>query len=265
MTSHGDFATQRRAGEHVIKVLDVQHPAGARLVTATLDAGAEGMSGYLSALRSAGVQLPPELTMVSQHPLAVRHRWVSGPTLVECARTDPPRFVRAIAEILTWVQALAATDARLDTNLANFCLADGQLVLVDVLPPLIPSTRPEPANLFDVLFTALCFDTEVIHHALIGYAARALLRAPVMVGAQPRRQLASLAPSTPDTDVPFPTSWFHARTTLALRALAGDLAPAVTHEFFALTSVRVLRELPETGRAHRLQHVEQTLKELGLR
>lgn len=176
MNDQGDFAAHHRDGEHVIKVLDVQHPAGARFVAAALGAGRAGMETYLATLRAAGVALPPDLEVVSTEPMAIRHRWVTGPVLLDHACVDPSRFVGAVAEIAGWVDALADTDARLDTNLANFCLADERTVLVDVLPPLIPSRRPEPSNLFEVLFTALCFDTAMIRDALIGYAARALLR-----------------------------------------------------------------------------------------
>lgn len=51
---------------------------------------------------------------------------------------------------------------------------------------------------------------------------------------------------------------------MALRALRGHVAPDVVHEFFALTSVRVFRELPEAHRARRIRQVEQTTKELAL-
>jgi hypothetical protein len=265
LTGQGDFATHRRDGDHVIKVLDVQHPAGTRFVAAALDAGKTGMETYLSTLEAAGVALPPDLEVVSTTPLAVRHRWVTGPVLLDCASMKPPRFVGAVAEIGGWVHALAATDARLDTNLANFCLADGGAVLVDVLPPLIPSLRPQPSNLFEVLFTALCFDTAVIHDALIGYAARALLRSPAGVAVHRRDDLAShMSPAAEPATASFPASWFRARVALALRALAGVVSSTVAHEFFALTSVRVFRELPETGRAHRIQQVERTMKELAL-
>lgn len=265
MTGQGEFAAHHRDGDHVIKVLDAQHPAGARFVTAAQSVGETGMDTYLSALRAAGVTLPPDLAVVSVEPLAVRHRWVTGPVLLDCASGDLRRFVGAVAEIAQWVNVLAGTDARLDTNLANFCLADGQLVLVDVLPPLIPSVGPEPANLFEVLFTALCFDTPVIHDALIGYAARALLRSTVGV-ARHRDALASLVrPAAAEPiGASFPASWFRARAALALRALAGQLAPDVAHEFFALTSVQVFRQLPEAHRARRIQLVDQAMKELAL-
>jgi hypothetical protein len=154
----------------------------------------------------------------------------------------------------------------LDTNLANFCLAGDRVVLVDVLPPLIPSVRPEPSDLFDELFNALCFDTRVILDALIGYAARALLHSGASVAAGRREDLARQVPQEVAGPVKasFPASWFRARVVLALRALAGQVEPASIHDFFALTSVRAFRDLPETGRTHRIRQVDQTVKELVL-
>ncbi len=266
MTGYGDFAAHHRDGDHVIKVLDARHPAGTRFVSAAQAAGRTGMNIYLSTLRVAGVTLPRELAVVCVEPLAVRHRWVRGPVLLDCASVDPPRFVSAVAEISGWVNALAATDARLDTNLVNFCLAEGHVVLVDVLPPLIPSISPEPSDLFEVLFTALCFDTLVIHDALIGYAARALLRSAMRVATRQCDDLGRLVrPAGAESVVAsFPASWFRARVTLALRALAGGLAADVAHEFFALTSVRVFRELAEERRTHRIQQVDRAMTELAL-
>ncbi|MGH3626311.1 MAG: hypothetical protein ACRDRL_02530, partial [Sciscionella sp.] len=144
--------------------------------------------------------------------------------------------------------------------------AKDRVVLVDVLPPLIPSVRPEPSNLFEVLFNALCFDTTVILDALIGYAARALLHADVSVAAGQRDDLARQLPKefAEPVETSFPASWFQARVALALRALAGQAGPASVHDFFALTSVRTFRDLPEAERAHRLRQVDQTVKELAL-
>ncbi len=217
MTNQGDFAAHHRDDDHVIKVLDARHPAGARFVTAALAAGRTGMDTYLSTLRAADVILPPDLAVVSVEPLAVRHRWVTGPVLLDYASVDPSSFVGAVAEIARWVHVLGDTDARLDTNLANFCLADGQVVLVDVLPPLVPSAGPEPSNLFEVLFSALCFDTAVIHDALIGYAARALLRSVAGGAARQRGHLArQIRPAGAEpAGSSFPASWFRARAALA--------------------------------------------------
>jgi hypothetical protein len=266
MTDHGDFAAHRRDGGDVIKVLDGQHPAGATFVAAAQSVGVNGMNAYLSTLRTAGVTLPPRLSVESAQPLAVRHRWVTGPVLLDHASVDPPRFVDAVIEIAQWVRALDATDARVDTNLANFCLADDRVVLIDVLPPLIPSARPEPSTLFEVLFDALCFDTTVILDALIGYAARALLHSDVGVAAGQRECLARQAPQevAAPVEASFPASWFRARVVLALRTLAREAEPASAHDFFALTSVRAFRDLPEAERAHRVQQVDQTVKELAL-
>jgi hypothetical protein len=265
MTDHGDFAAHRRDGEDVIKVLDAQHPAGARFVATAQHVGLTGMNAYLSALRAAGVTLPPHLSVESVRPLTVRHRWVTGPVLLDHASVDPSRFVGAVIEIAGWVRALDGTDARVDTNLANFCLAGDRIVLVDVLPPLIPSVRPEPSNLFEVLFNALCFDTRVILDALIGYAARALLHPGIRVAAGQREDLARQVPQevANAAEASFPVSWFRARVALALGALAEEAEPKNVRDFFAVTSVRAFRDLPEAERAHRLRQVDQVVKELA--
>jgi hypothetical protein len=262
MAEHGDFAAHRRDGEDVIKVLGGQHSAGARFVAAAQNVGMTGMNTYLSTLRAAGVTLPPHLSVESARPLAVRHHWVTGPVLLDHAGADPSRFVGAVIEIAHWVRALDATDARVDTNLANFCLVDDRVVLVDVLPPLIPSVRPQPSNVFEVLFNALCFDTTVILDALIGYATRALLHSGVSVAASQRADLARQLPQEV-AEVFFPASWFRARVVLALGALAGEAEPDVVHDFFALTSVRAFRDLREQERAHRIRQVDQAVKEVA--
>lgn len=266
MTGEGDFAAHRRDGEDVIKVLDGQHPAGARFVAAAQHVGVTGMNAYLATLRAAGVALPPGLSVESARPLAVRHRWVTGPVLLDHASAAPARFVDAVIEIAGWVRALDATVARVDTNLANFCLDDDRVVLVDVLPPLIPSVRPEPSNLFDVLFAALCFDTPVILDALIGYAARALLRSDASLAGHRGEDLARQVPQEfgAPVETSFPVSWFRARVMLAVRGLAGEAEPASVHDFFTLTSVRAFRDLSEAERADRIRHVDQTVKELAL-
>lgn len=94
MTGQGDFAAHRRDGDDVIKVLDGRHPAGARFVAAVQNVGMTGMYTYLSTLRAAGVTLSPRLSVESVRPLAVRHRWVTGPVLLDCASADPSRFHR---------------------------------------------------------------------------------------------------------------------------------------------------------------------------
>lgn len=267
MSQPGGFTTHRRDGDQVVKLLDVQHPASARLVAAALAAGPSGTERYIDTLRVAGVELPPDLVVLRALPLAVRHRWVFGPSLLDAATSAPELFVGAVGEIGQWVRDLEPTDARIDTNLANFCLVDGRPVLVDVLPPLIPSLRPQPTNQFEQLFSALCFDTVVILAALVGYAARALLGAAdsncaarfVKAGHElsppPDRYLGGSA-----IDI-----WFHARAALALRALADDLPADAVYGFFALTSVRAFRQLDEQRRTRRVEQVSEALRKLSLR
>ncbi|WP_436502265.1 hypothetical protein [Actinokineospora sp. HUAS TT18] len=55
--------------------------------------------------------------------------------------------------------------------------------------------RPAPSTPFAELFHTLCFDTTVTLTALIGYAARALLRSPAPVQAHHHHDLGRLLPS----------------------------------------------------------------------
>ena len=265
MSGHEGFARQLREGDHVIKLMEVQHPANASLIAAMVTGGESAMDAYLATLRAAGVTLPADLAVISASPLAVRHRWVTGLALLDQAGDDQERFVSAITEITHWLRMLDPADARIDTNLANFVLADGRVVLVDVLPPLIPSLNAEPSNLFEQMFSALCFDTTVILQATIGYAARAMLGSAKRVAASQvdvlTRQLRY--GTCPGQERAFPASWFSARAELALHALAGDAQPEIVKSFFALTSVRVFRELPEASRARRVTQVAAAIRELG--
>ena len=134
MTGLGEFSTHHRDGSMVTKRLTGNYPGGQAFVSAGR-LGEQGMRSYLAALRAVGVRLPDDLDIVADDPLTVRHSWVPGPTLVEIADTDPPVFAAAVEEITAWVRGLDLVDARIDTNLANFCLVDSRPVLVDVLPP----------------------------------------------------------------------------------------------------------------------------------
>lgn len=256
-----EFSTHRRDGEHVTKRLSQRHPAGSRFVTAMSATGYRGMQGYLDALHAHGVRLPDELRVVDSRPVTVCHRWVPGPTLLDAAdRTDPAVFAAAIADIAGWIRALDGSDARVDANLANFCLLDDAPVLVDVLPPLIPSLRPQPATLFDELLAALCFDTPVVLDALVGYALRASLRTRNWAaGSALVRVVRDFA--VDNTDDGFPATWFRARRRLATSAASGTVPAETVHEFFALTSVLGFRQLSDHARRHRIDVVARRLRE----
>lgn len=262
MTHLGEFSPHTRDGEYVTKQLTARHPAGSRFVAAVARTGETGMRSYLDILHSAGVTLPEELHIVAEVPLTVRHRWMTGPTLMEIAATDPAIFAAAVPRLVRWVRDLDGTDARIDTNLENFCLTGDRPVLVDVLPPLVSSLRPCPENLFDELFGALCFDTPVILDALVGYAFRALLR----TSHQSARGLLPLAHDITDTPVGngFPARWFRARLRLAAHAAEGEVPPDQLHDFFTLTSVLGFRQLDETGRRLHLDRVARHLREWGM-
>lgn len=264
MIQQGEFSTHVRRGDYVTKRAHAHHPAGANFMTALMSTGAQGMRSYLGLLHTAEVTLPPELLLVADHPLTIRHRWVSGPTLLNTTHIDSELFTAAIVQIGRWVQQLDSVDARIDTNLANFCLDEDQLVLVDVLPPLIPSLRPEPDNLFDQLFSALCFDSSVTLDALIGYAIRASFRHsdPFLAGQllEVGHKLGSCGRDTEE----FPASWFCARRKLAFRTVAGEVDRRCLEDFFALTSVLRFRQLTEYARRLRIDQVARYIEEMGL-
>ncbi|HLS41285.1 MAG TPA: hypothetical protein VK038_11030 [Ornithinicoccus sp.] len=254
-----------RDGDQVVKRLATDHPAGAGFPQAMAAVGPDGLATYLRTLAGAGVRLVPGLRVVDQGPeLAVAHRWVPGPVLLDAAE-DATMFVDAVVQIAGWVRALEETDARLDTNLANFCLTPaGRVVLVDVLPPLVPSARPVPHGPFGQLFDALCFQTPVTLDALVGYAARALLRADTPVPADQVARLARLRTGPPAAPTPFAAEWFRSRAVLALRGLTGQVPAHTVHDYFAATSVLGFAALTPDQQAARVAHVDQMIKELSL-
>ncbi len=274
----GAFTTMTcQGGGFVQKRLDPRHPAGDRFAAAMCSGGPTGMHRYLDTLRAAGVALPPDLTVMAEpgrpegDTIGVRHRWVPGPCLPRLAAADPDRLTAAVATVGRWVLDLDRQDARLDTNLANFCLdASGQVAAVDVLPPLVPSLCPAPRDRFDELFLSLCFDTPVTLTALVGYAARQLLYRAGRQDTDPSSALAFLtvadellhAAGPPDDR--WSTRWFRARVVLALRALRAATPAETVHAFFALTSVRTLRRHDEPDRAARIAHVDRLTRELEL-
>lgn len=262
------FSRHRRDGDQIIKLLDMVDPVCARVSAVAQDGGRADLLGYLDVLRAHDVVLPPDLVVISEDPLAVRHRWIEGPTLADLAGRDPHRFVAAVGLVAQWVRAVASTGVRIDTNLANFCVSEGGLTLVDVLPPLRLSRTPAPPyTLFEMLFCALCFDTEVILDALTGYAARALLRADSPP--QAHHALAELGwvlrPSlAADPIGGFPGGWFRARARLGLGALDGEFPISAVHDFFAATSVLGFRQLDEAQGERHLHRVVDLLAHLDL-
>ncbi|MCR6488353.1 hypothetical protein M8542_36535 [Amycolatopsis sp. OK19-0408] len=257
------FTRCTRDGDTVHKQL-----APAAVFAAFTDAlcrdGLPAITGYLATLRAAGVRLPDRLELVDgantaegrPARLGVRHRWIDGRLLPEIITTDPARAVTAIRTVLGWLTALENTDARIDTNLANFCLPDdGAPVLIDLLPPLIPSARPAARTPFETLFDALCFDTTLTRAAMLGYAARALLQAGHTAAAA---NVLRLAPATAGTA--FPAAWFGARLTLA-RAATEDRVPLQAMlQLFERTSVLALSRL-RPGEQRRRVHDTQAAVE----
>jgi hypothetical protein len=263
-TQPGEFSTHERDGDRVRKRLDADHLTGRDLPFPGGAAGAE-LGRYLDTLRTAGVQLPADLAVTSGTPLMVTHTWLDGPTLAEAATTDPAGFVTAVREITCWLRALDGTDARIDANLANFCLTHGRPTLVDVLPPLIVSRRPVARNLFEELFDSLCFDTAVTLDALLAYALTRLLTSGP-TGWAAAGALAELADGLVSTS-PGPglaASWFRARLLLAMRCTAGQAALNDLRVFSATTSVLTFHRLDERARHERTAAVRQQIHDLGL-
>lgn len=254
-----------RRGADVVKVPTPNHPAETYLIEAMTAAGSDGLRRYIAALRAVGVGLPPDLHVV-QHGRAepvVHHRWVSGIPLPHLA-VDPELFVDAVNQIAVWVHLLDDSDACLDTNLANFVLAGGRLVTVDVLPPLLVDLRPKPRDRWETLFDTLCFSTDVTLCALAGYGGRALLTAT-------RRRCGDLAAAILDgcpghaDPRHLGVWWFHARVLAAARALAGTLPFEDALCLFSRTSVVAVRDADEPERQTRIGAAGALADELGLR
>jgi hypothetical protein len=213
---------------------------------------ATDLGRYVAGLRSAGVPLPEDLRIdAGAAGPAVRYRWIPGPTLLELPGSRSREFRAAVDRIAGWVRALEPTDVRLDTNLANFVLpGDGQLVCIDVLPPLLASSRRPEASPWEQLIGGLCYDTHVTLCALAGYAARHLLRTldPGELPVTGRRRLTGLCPGHPDPAA-LPATWFHSRLAVAGRALAGQLTHQQALEVFSATSILALQAAPAVTQA----------------
>ncbi|MQA87709.1 MAG: hypothetical protein GEV03_24565 [Streptosporangiales bacterium] len=262
---------QRRG--QVTKKPQPHHPAETYLVEAMMRGGAGTVRRYVTLLRAAGVHLPDALEVVhdTNGEVAVGHPWVSGIPLLDLA-ADPEPFLAAVVQVAAWARDLDDTDARLDTNLANFVVCDdGRLVTVDVLPPLLTSLRPTPRNCREVLFDALCFDTPVTLCALAGYAGRALLTGGPDLAHGPAGWLTGRAAAVVAGLCPghgpgggLGVWWFHARTVAAARALAGTMPRDQALALFASTSVLALRDAAEPERQARVAAAHTLATRLGL-
>lgn len=255
----GAFSTQDRSGSTVRKHLDADHLTG-RTLPEPVD-----LHRYLDTVRAAGVRLPADLVAEPRRPLTVIHTWVEGPTLDLAATTHPETAVQPVRQIARWMRNLDGTDARIDTNLANFCLLDGAPVLIDVLPPLIVSRRQAPRSLFEELFDSLCFDTSVSLHALLGYTLTRMLAAGPAgrAAATALDDLTAQALSAPVTPG-LAGSWFRAKLLLATRCAAGEADAAQLDAFSAAVSVRAFHRLAEPARHAHARAVRDRIIELDL-
>lgn len=237
---------QRQQGGQVLKLMSGS--ASIPIIQQAENSSAPHLHRYIQHLRDCGVRLPAGLRIVAdaRRP-AVQHRWVSGTPASDMAGTDPEAFLAAVAQITAWATTLAATPARLDTNLANFVSTGDGLVCIDVLPPLLTDLRPTENDDWERLFGALCYDTDITLCALAGYAARTLLAAAAGLSPGQINGLAGLCPGHHDPDT-LPVRWFHTRLDLALAALREQLPADSALHAFAQSSVLQLRNTPPTGR-----------------
>jgi len=272
VTPAGRFTRQHRKAGYVVKTLAPTLATDERLARAMLSRGRSGVDHYLSCLAAAGVRLPDELSVLDtgESGAAVRHRWADGGLLADSVTDDSHgarTFVEAVETIAGWVIRLDGTDARLDTNLANFCLHQDSVVALDVLPPLIPSLRPDPRDLYERLLFGLCFDSATTLAALVGYGAVRLLGHPDL---EARRRFADLAGTVWPIGhrvlaEPFPSWWFHARAVLGLRGVEGRVGAELVKRLFADTSMRGFQRLDERRRAARVRHVHDVVRSGALR
>ncbi|MBH1939217.1 hypothetical protein I5Q34_34015 [Streptomyces sp. AV19] len=268
MSGRTESGVLERDGASVTKRPSWRGPY-ARIGSAMTAAGAEGLHAHLQILSAAGVRLPDGLVVLDDEKgLGVRHQWVAGPTLPELVLWRPRRFAAAVAELAAWVSALAPTDARIDTNLTNVCVLGDGPVLVDVLPPLIPSLRPTPVTLHDQLFDALCFHVPSTLYALVAYSA---LRLRGCGDRQAQHRLLEVAeehcglPARPAAREggPFPCFWFRARALAAVDMLSGAAMDTTARAFLAYTSTTRFAELAEDDRAQRIPHARRTAETWG--
>ncbi|MFF4777597.1 hypothetical protein ACFY05_32540 [Microtetraspora fusca] len=220
-------------------------------------AAADHVDRYIDVLRTANVRLPEDMRIVeSPRRLAVQHQWIPGTAVTDL--TDPALLMAAVQQIATWARALDATPARLDTNLANFILAAGGLVCIDVLPPLLTDLRPRERDDWQRLFGGLCYDTDITLCALAGYAARLLVAAHSTSAACYARALAGLCPGHDQPDR-LPVRWFHARREIAVAALRGQIPQQAALTAFTVTSVLRLRH---TAPEQRQTYIDYALSEM---
>jgi hypothetical protein len=212
---------------------------------------------YIDSLRHVGVRLPPKIHVVTADPLKVGHEWIEGPMLSDLLEADLSRVMGHIERIGDWQMRLQmdGLDARIDTNLDNFIVDCDGPVLVDVIPPLIPSRGYVPEDLFEELFLPLCLSFTVSTTALIGYALRGSIG---RVDLALANRVTALAERWSIWDYLTshgrePMDIFAARLRLALDALLGASDGPEVLGFYRATSVEHLASLTELARARQLK------------
>ena len=225
----------------VSKTLDPENPHLRRLAAAMVGPDALAAAQRYLADLSGVVALPDDVTFTMSGPrLAVRHRWVEGQSLRACLQRTPVLGIEAIQVVLGWCEEVNTTsrDARMDLNLENFvCTPDGP-VLIDLLPPLIPSRAYAPESIGETILVSLCFDDLLAAAAMCGYALNALLRKGL--GTEATRladiiESRGIAIAAPETQTP--DRLLMARSEVLCRVAKGGLSYERAGPFIAASAV----------------------------
>jgi len=264
----GNFSTHEHVQNIVIKRLALPL-APMYHVLGIVAPGHDMTSSYIEAMQSIGVRLPAIFGTRSTRPeLVVHQAWVNGPTLAGYAEAEPLAFIDCVAEIRSWIESSASYDARIDANLENFVVASGAPVLIDLLPPLIPSLAVEPGSddLFGAVFHRLCFSIDSSILALVSYACRVLLKYhPSQWSTLSSRLLLELPNEHPTTVA---QAWFVIRVRAIQQATDGKIGVKAMEEVFKITSItKLLQEAKQEqwdAVSARASRIALYAKEFGL-
>jgi hypothetical protein len=262
------FSRVGRDGDVVTKRLPKEVDDAYRVLGRCIQASADDLVHYLSDLSSIGVATA-SVQKIADSPdgLEIAHEWVPGPTVLEIAH-DPSRFGAAIVEIGSWARRSESVNARVDSNLENFVATDTGPVLVDFLPPLVPTMAVEPRaqNIFDDVFYSLCFDVNAGVNALVSYACRGLLRcgsagsgdACIRIAGELRNDV------TPASEFSRGAAWFELRARAVECFLSGEVGSGILDDVLAATSVRKLRDADPEMRRTRWDRVQALCRDFDL-
>lgn len=167
------FSLLTQTGYEMLKRPVSNFPAGDVLLSAMLGSDShDSFVRYFESLRLHGIHLPPGLECCAGSSLCLRYRWVVGTSLRRIATIDGEAFWRYVECAGEWALELAAhTPYRIDLNLDNFVVGhDGQLTLVDVIPPIDIRRMPLPTSNSEAILFDLCASVRLSLDTLLSYA-----------------------------------------------------------------------------------------------